>query len=128
MEMSIANVQNSGMSRVLQAAYSSSRLSFPVDRSQYIYARFKNINSVPAMGSTGGVSLSRLRVIDTLVGNLKGKTSIVSSDQLSHLDDSQLNTMIGDLASKVHKSASTPASVPGYTSRVQTAMVFDILA
>jgi len=126
--MSIGNIQNLGMSRMLQAAYSSSPLSFPVDRSQYIYARFKNISSVPAMGNASGVSLSRLRVIDTLVGSIKGGSSIIDSEQLSNMNDSQLNAMINKLAEQVHRKASTPAAVPGYTSRVQTAMVFDILA
>ncbi len=113
---------------MLQAAYASSPLSFPVDRSQYIYARFKNIHSVPAMGNTSGVSLSRLRVIDTLVGNLKNSPSLPGSEQLSNMNDSQLNALINQLAEKVHQKASAPASVPGYASRVQTAMVFDILA
>ncbi|MBN1646484.1 MAG: hypothetical protein JW874_00505 [Spirochaetales bacterium] len=103
--MAIHTMHDPGMSRILQAAYSSAPLSFPVSRSQYIYARFHNINSVPAPADTKGIPLSRLRIIDTLIGKLKNRVSAKSSSEFTHLDDNGLSAAIRELSARVHREA-----------------------
>lgn len=50
--------------------YTGEQLTLPVDPSVYLYARFKHVRGVPAMGKEKGLPLSRLRALDSLIDRL----------------------------------------------------------
>ncbi|TVR93831.1 MAG: hypothetical protein EA428_01325 [Spirochaetaceae bacterium] len=54
---------------LLRARYADGRISLPVSGSA-VYARFRHVQGVPTDGETMGFSLSRLRVLDTLIDRL----------------------------------------------------------
>ena len=43
------------------------RTSVPVNPSAYIYSHFKHVSGVPATEGESGVSINRLKIIDTLI-------------------------------------------------------------
>jgi hypothetical protein len=54
---------------IMRARLSNSRISLPVNR-HVMYARFKHIQGVPAHEEGAGLSVSRLRVLDTMIDRL----------------------------------------------------------
>ena len=46
------------------------RMSLPVSPSTYIYAQFEHVSGVPAPDGVQGVSINRLKILDTLIGQL----------------------------------------------------------
>ncbi|HEB10867.1 MAG TPA: hypothetical protein ENI06_06605, partial [Spirochaetales bacterium] len=55
----------------------NSRMSLPVQRVQFVYARFKHIKGVPS--KDGGISVFKLRVLDNLLDKMlavKGSLAI----------------------------------------------------
>jgi hypothetical protein len=45
-------------------------MSLPVSQSSYIYSQFKHVSGVPAPEGVQGVSINRLKIIDTLIEQL----------------------------------------------------------
>ncbi len=86
--------------KLVQARFSSGRVTMPVRSSQYLYARFKNVAGVPAPGGSGGFSISRLRSIDVLIDRLK---QVKRNPEMK--DDRSLDAMIDQLSSKLHMEA-----------------------
>ena len=43
------------------------RASLPVSQSSYIYSHFKHVSGTPAPDGVEGVSISRLKILDTLI-------------------------------------------------------------
>ncbi len=85
--------------KLVQARFSSGRVTMPVRSSQYLYARFKNVAGVPAPGG-GGFSISRLRSIDVLIDRLK---QVKQNPEMK--DDRSVDAMIDQLSSKLHMEA-----------------------
>ncbi len=68
---------------LLRARYADGRISLPVSGSA-VYARFRHVQGVPTDGETMGFSLSRLRVLDTLIDRLvrmQGKAEYQRHDE-----------------------------------------------
>jgi hypothetical protein len=46
------------------------KMSLPVAPSAYIYSHFKHVSGVPASGDARGVSITKLKILDTLIEQL----------------------------------------------------------
>ena len=80
------------------------------------WASFQYVEGVPA-GADGGYSISKLQILDTIIGNLVGfkKYQDLSSlkDSAHDFSETQLDTMIRDLAGKLQTMATTtPGGLP----------------
>lgn len=120
-------MQSVSVPHLMRAAYSNSPLSFPVSKSDYMYAQFKNISSTPAPGNSEGVSIAKLRVIDTLIGKLKKNTTLLSSKELEGLKESQLSSIINDLSKKVHNDIKN-TNIPGYSDNSVSGLILNTFA
>jgi hypothetical protein len=51
-------------------AQSNGRASVPVSPSTYIYSHFEHVSGVPAPEGVKGVNIDKLKILDTLIGQL----------------------------------------------------------
>jgi len=51
-------------------AQTSGRASVPVSPSAYIYSHFEHVSGVPAPEGVKGVNIDKLKILDTLIGQL----------------------------------------------------------
>jgi hypothetical protein len=51
-------------------AQSNGRASVPVSPSAYIYSQFEHVSGVPAPEGVRGVNIDKLKILDTLIGQL----------------------------------------------------------
>jgi len=54
----------------ISIAQNSGRASIPVSPSTYIYSHFEHVSGVPAPDGVKGVNLDKLKILDTLIGQL----------------------------------------------------------
>jgi len=54
----------------ISIAQSSGRASVPVSPSAYIYSQFEHVSGVPAPEGVRGVNIDKLKILDTLIGQL----------------------------------------------------------
>ena len=52
------------------SATQSGKMSIPVSPSAYIYSHFKHVSGVPAPEGVSGLSINKLKIIDTLIEQL----------------------------------------------------------
>ncbi|MCA1754451.1 MAG: hypothetical protein LC641_07130 [Spirochaeta sp.] len=100
---------------LLRARFADGRISLPVSGSA-VYARFRHVQGVPTDGETMGFSMSRLRILDTLIDRLarmKGNAEYqrhnegMSPDAVDALIDRYKNELSSTL---------TQLEAAGYTS------------
>ena len=128
MDFDLGGMKGLAVTQLLRAKYSSSPLSFPVARSQYIYANFKNISGVPVSGEGRGIPLSKLRAIDSMIERLKNKTIYTSSSQLADLNDNELSIVISRMSEKIHNSVKKEMKAGNSSGNKYSAFVLNYLA
>jgi hypothetical protein len=76
------------------------RISVPVEPVYTAYARFKHIQGIPASG--GGISLFKLRILDTLIDRLLSlRERAPGNEELARLSNSDLEPLIGSLEQRL---------------------------
>jgi len=70
--MNIGSVPNYTFPSIGQAISmsQSGRVSVPVSQSTLIYSQFKHISGVPAPDGVSGVSINKLKILDTLIDQI----------------------------------------------------------
>jgi len=58
------------MGYAITIAQSNGRASVPVSPSAYIYSHFEHVSGVPAPEGVKGVNIDKLKILDTLIGQL----------------------------------------------------------
>ena len=78
-------------------ASQSGRMSVPVSPSSYIYSHFRHISGVPAPEGVDGVSINRLKIIDTLIeqiSRMKQEPEPFSAEGVEQDWETRSNAMI----------------------------------
>ena len=129
--MAVTSIHTSSPSlitNVIRAQYGSGKMSMPVQRDQSLFAKFKHIFGMPALGKGEGLPIVKLRALDNLIDRIikiKGNRAFVkdvsglSGDMLSSLKD----TYLKELHSAV---AQTPS--PFYGSFSEAGVILNIMA
>lgn len=118
---------------------SSGVLSVPVSPSAVIYSQFEHIHGIPASSNQEGVPVNRIRILNTLIGqlvNLKktDETSANSAKQeFANLSEDQKDVLINLYQQQIKQTVSvTEATKPqnyGFAGLLpETGSVFNILA
>jgi hypothetical protein len=122
------------ITNIIRANNSPNRISLPVNRQQYLYARFKHIWGFPEARQGEGYSLSKLRILDTLIDRLhrlkgqSGFTSQASSPQgLEKLSPEKIDSMIRQYQQEIHSLAQSNGT-PYQGAFVDPGLLFNILA
>jgi len=105
----------------------NSRMSLPIQRVHFVYARFKHIKGVPS--ADGGVSVFKLRVLDNLLDNLlavKG-TFAIYGDKMKDINADNIDQITRRLQSALRDSLL--AAKPAFSGLFpETGLLIDMVA
>ena len=110
----------------------SGRMSVPVAPSAYIYSHFKHVSGVPATDGESGVSINRLKIIDTLIeqiSRMKQEPDPMVNMQEMDLEmenEARINAMIEQYHSQFQNIQAANANNPYAPASPLTGMVFNI--
>ena len=121
----------SGISNLLipSAAYSTAhngKMSLPVDSSSLIYSHFEHVSGIPAQNGTQGVAITKLNLLDVLIGQINQVKRNVpvraSSDPAGGID-----SIIENLRNQVVKAKASSEAMPYIPSpRAESGTLFSI--
>jgi len=105
----------------------SGRMSLPVSPSSLIYAHFEHVSGVPAPDGVRGVNINKLKIIDTLVGQLS-KMKQEPDPFLGEQEDweSRMYAMIDQYQGQVRNAQAASASNPYAQAAPLLGAVFSI--
>ena len=106
---------------------SNSRMSLPIQRAHFVYAKFKHIKGVPS--AEGGVSVFKLRILDNLLDKMlavKGSL-VVDADKMKVVNIDNIDNITQNLQSTLRESllSEKPAFSGLFT---ETGMLIDMVA
>ncbi|MEL3905292.1 MAG: hypothetical protein P1P63_09320 [Treponemataceae bacterium] len=95
-----------------QQASAGSRSFLPVPPSQYIYSQFEHVSGVPA--NEGGISVSQLQILNSLIDNIMQKKSTEQLKKLKAEDHYQANIekLILEAQKKMQKQDALAEEIP----------------
>jgi len=81
------------------------RMSVPVSPSSFIYSQFKHISGVPAPDGMSGVSINKLKILDTLIDQISKMKKQPEPKIDIKMDDSdtQFNSLIEKYQDQIRK-------------------------
>ena len=109
------------------AAAGNGKASMPVSPSLVIYSQFKHIAGTPAPEGTQGVTISKLKILNTMIEQLerlKGQDS-VSHDQIDENDEKRINALIEQYHAQIKTAQNTSIYAP---AAPETGALFNIAA
>lgn len=102
----------------------SSRIGVPVAPSQYLYSNFRNVHGVPASEGSRGVSISRLKIIDSIIEVLKQRGIKPAVESPGTEDNPANEYLIKELTEQMNRMQSAPT--PYMALPQAKGMAFDI--
>jgi hypothetical protein len=116
---------------VFPAGAGSGKLFVPVQPSMVIHAQFDHVSGVPATPGQGGVSVSKIQILNTLIDQLVSlKQEPASTKTLQPTNDSDVGELIRAYQDKLQTTLKASASnrflLPGATP--QAGQLFSIQA
>ncbi|GMO63148.1 MAG: hypothetical protein Ta2G_21910 [Termitinemataceae bacterium] len=97
-------------------AASSGRLSVPVAQASVIYSHFKHVSGVAASEGQSGASISKLKILDTLIDRLSQLKKSNSDDVSFRIDrkgsDSRLDVLIEQFQNQIKQLSAASAAIP----------------
>ncbi|MDR0584153.1 MAG: hypothetical protein LBG57_07405 [Treponema sp.] len=89
------------------------RMSLPVPPSAYIYSHFRHVSGTPAPEGVRGVSISRLKILDTLIEQLaRMKKQPVPLDGMEGEDaEKRIDALIGQYQNRIRSTQAANAAV-----------------
>lgn len=106
------------------------RAYLPVDTHQVVYSHFQYVSGVPRNKDQNGVSIGKLKILNTLIDQLIKMRENARNDKLLSVntDEATLDSMIEYVNQKIHTEI-TLSQNTGYTSTVpQSAYLLDLTA
>jgi len=109
-------------------------MSLPVDSSALLYSHFENVSGIPAPKGTQGVTISKLNLLDVLIGRLnqvkKGSASLETpiGNQARGLNAGNLDTMIENYMNQIRQASAASKAMPYLPSpNTQPGAVFNLI-
>jgi len=108
-------------------AYQNGRLSLPVSPGLVIYSQLRHISGTPAPEGTQGVSISRLRILDTMIEQLSQMRNRPSPDfgSLEETDEQRINALIEQQHNQIRAAQNAEIYIPATPA---TGALFNIAA
>jgi len=118
----------------ISIAQSNGRASVPVSPSAYIYSQFEHVSGVPAPEGVRGVNIDKLKILDTLIGQLsrmkKGPESLESFESreigTDQGNEKRINTLIEQYQNQVRTTQAANANNPYAASAPMVGAIFSI--
>jgi hypothetical protein len=114
------------------------RMSLPVAPSAYIYSHFKHVSGVPASEGVRGVTINRLKILDTLIEQLArlrkqpepswGAAGETTEERLDALIEQYENQIRAARAVSVQTAGAALPYSPATVSRAPAGAIFSLVA
>jgi hypothetical protein len=129
----ISNVAPLGtMSYSMMSSISSGgRTYVPVKPSQFGYSQFQYVAGYPAANGQQGVSVDKIKILNTLIEQLitmKQKNVSPPLTTRSEMTEDQINTLIKQYQSQIQTAAATAQNIPYKPVMPQTGAIFNLVA
>lgn len=111
---------------VAQSASFGNRSYISVSPNQYLYAQFEYVAGVP--NTDGGVSISKLQILNSLIDHLMQQNSLkakkkLSSDEISY---KQLDKLITEVQKKMQASDKLSKEIPYAKKALEPGAIFSL--
>lgn len=120
------------MSYTMMTSISSGgRTYVPVKPSQYGYAQFQYVAGYPATNGQAGVSVDKIKILNTLIDQLvtmKQKNIQPKVSARGELSDDQINVLIKQYQSQIKTVTAAAENIPYKPAMPQTGAVVDLVA
>ena len=112
------------------SASGGSRVSLPVAPSAYLYSHFAHVSGIPASEGTQGISVSQLKVIDSLIGGIVRMNEQPKPDYSITTEDpqSQYNAFVENLQKQIQAAVEASEAVSYPAANVDMGLLFSISA
>ena len=111
------------------------KMSLPVDPASLIYSHFQYVSGVPAPSGTQGVAISKLNLLDVLIGQLnqikRGPSSANSAVFSEHANagNNGIDGLIDAYRNQIKQARAASAAMPYiHSPSAQSGAVFSIIA
>ena len=115
----LGGVSNISIPSINNVVVQGRRMTLPVDSSSLIYSHFRHVSGVPAPDGSNGVSISKLNLLDVLIGQLnqirKNGTPISAAARETMnaaLNPAQLDALIETYRGKIMQARTSSAAMP----------------
>ena len=115
----LGGVSNISIPSINNVVVQGGRMTLPVDSSALIYSHFRHVSGVPAPEGINGVSISKLNLLDVLIGQLnqirKNGTPISAASREAinaALNPAQLDALIETYREQIQQARASSAAMP----------------
>lgn len=102
------------------------KMSLPVDSTSLLYSHFENVSGIPAPKGTQGVTISKMNLLDVLIGRLNQvkKGGVTFQPASGNID-----TLIENYMNKIRQAKAASTAMPYIPSpNTQPGAVFSLIA
>lgn len=113
MTSAIGNFSNAfSYSGALTSSGAAGKLYVPVSKSALLYSHFDHISGVAARSGQQGVSISKIRILNTLIDRLSAIKN-QPKESISDISDEQANVLIENYQKQIQQAAQNPYIMNG---------------
>ena len=111
-------------------AYQNGRMSVPVSPSSYIYSHFRHVSGVPAPEGVDGVSITRLKIIDTLIEQISRmrQEPVPSLGDMELENENRINALIDQYQNQLRNLQAANVNNPYAAASPLVGVLFSITA
>ena len=106
------------------------RAYLPVDTNQVVYSHFQYVSGVPRAKDQNGVSIGKLKILNTLIDQLVKMRENEQENKLltANSDEKTLDTMIEYVNNKIHTEITLSKNIGYASSLPESAYLLDLTA
>jgi len=129
----VHGIPNNSVPAINYATTQGGKMSLFVNSTSLIYSHFEHVNGIPAPKGTEGVTVSKLNLLDVLIGQLdqvkRGANSqpVIPAD-LQGMTDKHLDTLIEKFENQIRQAKAASMAMPYIPSpSAQSGAVFSLV-
>jgi len=107
-----SSISNIGTFSYSSMASGSGKLYVPVSKSALIYSNFDHVSGVAAKSGQQGVSISKIRILNSLIERLSAIKN-EPKDSIQDISDDQADVLIEAYQKQIQQAAATPYIING---------------
>jgi len=125
----VRGIQSISIPTVDYSMAQGSKMSLPVDTTSLIYSHFEHVSGIPAPKGTQGVSISKLHILDVLIGQInqfKNNNNVTYTS--SALPENGIDYLIASYKTQIRQAKDAGAAMPYLpTPSAQAGALFSLI-
>ncbi len=116
---------------MISSVSAGGRAYVPVAPNQFVYSQFRYVAGIPARGGQQGVSVDKIKILNTLIDQLvsmKQKNIQPKLAEKGEMSDNQINALIDQYQEQVKAVTAIASELPYKPSMPSTGMVVNLVA